>query len=80
MDDWGAPPFVIVKGQRHTKKEFIEDGFSSQTSVGKSESGYLNDELMMEYIKHFDNATNNRRAGKWRLLLFDGLSSHKNST
>jgi hypothetical protein len=42
-----------------------------------SDSGYSNDSLALEWIKHFDKMTKNKSIGRWRLLLVDGHGSHE---
>ena len=46
-------PFVIMKGKHHLEKFYFEGGFSSNTTIGLSESGYLTDELALSLIQHF---------------------------
>ena len=44
--------------------------------IGISSSGYSNDELGYDWIKHFEMYSRKRQYGTHRLLLFDGHSSH----
>lgn len=44
--------------------------------VGVSESGFSNNELAVEWVKHFDRFIAPRQRGAYRLLLFDGYESH----
>jgi len=41
-----------------------------------TESGYSNDEVSLQWIKHFDRMTRVQTKGVWRLLLLDGYGSH----
>jgi len=49
--------FVIMKGAWHLKKFYFERGFTPNTIVGFSESGYLINELVISLMKHFDERT-----------------------
>jgi len=44
--------------------------------LGISESGYSNDQIALDYLKHFNKYTKQRRRGVWRLFIFDGHGSH----
>jgi hypothetical protein len=39
---------------------------------------FTNDHLRMSYLKHFDKFTKDSTKGAYRLLIFDGHSSHLN--
>jgi len=45
-------------------------------SLGHSKKGYTNQEIGVEWIKHFDSQTKAKANGKRRLLLVDGHNSH----
>jgi len=53
----------------------VED-LPPNASIAVSPTGYTNDELTMEWIRHFDAQTKNRTIGAKRLLLMDGYGSH----
>jgi DDE superfamily endonuclease len=41
-----------------------------------SDSGYSNDQIQMEWVRHFNKHTKARTKGAKRLLLCDGYNSH----
>ena len=41
-----------------------------------TESGYSNDQPVLDYIKHFDKFSRGQQKGRKRLLIFDGHGSH----
>jgi hypothetical protein len=45
-------------------------------AVTCSDLGYSNDEIALQWLKHFDKMTKGVTVGVWRLLLFDGHGSH----
>ncbi|EIW54948.1 DDE-domain-containing protein, partial [Trametes versicolor FP-101664 SS1] len=59
-DGSSIPPAVIYKGE----------------ALGYSKKGYVNGEISAEWIKQFDKYTKEKAAGRRRLLLVDGHSSH----
>jgi len=42
-----------------------------------SESGYMNDELALIWIKHFNEYSKKKQVGEWRMLLMDNYGSHQ---
>jgi hypothetical protein len=72
------PPLVILKSG---SRSFMEDWFrqtslDDDTLVGVSETAYTNDELALEWIKHFHRFSALKQRGEWRMLLLDGHDSH----
>jgi hypothetical protein len=41
-----------------------------------SDNGWTNDELGLDWIKHFNRHIESRTTGAYRLLILDGYSSH----
>ena len=39
-------------------------------------SGYLNNKLALDYLKHFNLQSSKRQVGAYRLLIFNGYGSH----
>ena len=75
-DGYVLPPFLILKAKIQLEKWYTNTSIPSSYTIGLSETGYNNDELSLEWLKHFDKWTRRRQAGLWRLLLFDGFGSH----
>ena len=49
------PPIIILEGLVFLEKWFIASvGLYSDTIVGFNDSGYMNDEFSMHYIRYFD--------------------------
>jgi hypothetical protein len=72
------PPMIILKSKSDRLMEDwvratdLPDDWLLETS----ETAYINDEIALEWIKHFDQFSKKRQVGEWRLLLLDGHSSH----
>jgi hypothetical protein len=67
-------PMVIIEGAVLLERYFTDlpDGYL----VGRSDSGYTNDELSLEWARHFVRETQKHLQGVYRLLIFDGFDSH----
>jgi hypothetical protein len=72
-DGSSIPPMVIQQGSVFIER-FFPDGLQDNVLMGLS-SGYNNDELSLDWLKHYDRFTKDRRHGVYRLLIFDGFSS-----
>ena len=69
-------PMMILKDINHLEKWYIQISLPDNYLIGTSNSGYTNDTLFIEWIKHFDRHTRGHTRGVWRLLIFDGYSSY----
>ena len=67
-------PMLIMPGQVIKEKHF-PSGLNDGIMIGVSESGYTNDLLSFEWLKHFDMQTRPAE-GEWRMLIMDGHGSH----
>ena len=67
-----VPPFIIVPGKMMMEKWF--QGLEDNAAVALSDTGYMTDELALDYPKHFERFATPK--GVYRLLLFDGYGSH----
>ena len=72
------PPFAILQ----SKSPKLREDWVKNTSLPgdyhleTSESAYINDEIALNWIRHFDKWSKKRQIGEWRLLLLDGHNSH----
>ncbi len=71
------PPFIIFKGKTHQMRWYSETTIPDSYTIGVSDTAYTNDEIALEWIKHFDLHTQNRTKGAYRLLILDGHGSHE---
>lgn len=67
-------PMMIMVGLLMKEKHFPE-GLNDGIRLAMSESGYTNDILSFEWLKHFDAQTRPPN-GEWRMLVIDGHGSH----
>lgn len=65
------PPLIIFKGQHVPNKEDYPNG----TKLFGSKSGYINEEIFLQFLIHFDEHRE-KVAGKKVLLFLDGHASH----
>jgi DDE superfamily endonuclease len=66
---------VILKAASLLEK-WVIDELSSDTVITHSNTGYSNDTINLEWLKHFDRTTKKSQQGLYRLLLLDGFTSH----
>jgi DDE superfamily endonuclease len=52
------------------------DELNDNTALAYSETDYLNDDINLAWLRHFNKATCIRVRGLFRLLLLDGFTSH----
>jgi hypothetical protein len=71
-----APAFLILAGQYHMAQWYQQPELEDDTAIITSASGYSNDEISLEWLKHFDRHTTKSAIGKYRLLILDGHGSH----
>ena len=70
------PAFLILSGKIHMSQWYRICELPGDTCIGVSETGYSNDELSLQWIKHFDTHTTKLQEGVRRLLILDGYGSH----
>jgi hypothetical protein len=66
--------FIILPGVNYLYKAF-RDLFEN-TLIDVSETGYLNNDLNLEYTRYFNKYIINKRIGKYYILISDGYNSH----
>ncbi|KAF7914288.1 uncharacterized protein EAF01_000694 [Botrytis porri] len=71
------PPFLVVQGQVHLSNWYTETDFPADWAIKPTSNGWTNNETGLEWLKHFDKHTKNRRKGRYRMLVLDGHESHE---
>ncbi|ESZ98945.1 hypothetical protein SBOR_0603 [Sclerotinia borealis F-4128] len=71
------PPFLVVQGQYHLSNWYTETDLPANWVIKPTSNGWTNNEIGLEWIKHFDKHTIYRRTGKYRMLVLDGHESHE---
>ncbi len=69
------PPFLIVTGTNILAPWFLND-LDPNVAVTTSETGFNNDWISLQWIKHFERYSRRGQQGSWRLLIMDGFGSH----
>ncbi|RKL09703.1 hypothetical protein BFJ70_g16619 [Fusarium oxysporum] len=69
-------PFIIGAGQYHLANWYRESNLPADWVIATSQNGWTNNELGLEWLKHFDRSTTNQSTGPYRLLILDGHESH----
>jgi hypothetical protein len=75
-EGWAIPPFIIGAGQYHLATWYRESNLPDDWAIATSPNGWTDNELGLEWLKHFDRSTSARSVGHYRLLILDGHESH----
>jgi hypothetical protein len=73
---WAIPPFIIFAGQHYLSAWYEEADIPRDWAIAVSDNGWTNNELGVEWLKHFNAYTKTRVVGARRLLTLDGHESH----
>ena len=70
------PAFLILTGQVHMSHWYQQPELHNDTRIIPSSSGYSNNEICLEWLKHFEEHSKKSTKGAKRLLILDGHGSH----
>ena len=68
--------FLILPGKHTLYKWALYNNFSDDTSFNTSNSSYSNDNLAMDWLKHFEKQNAKWQIELYRFLIMDGYSLH----
>lgn len=68
--------YLILSGQLHMSQWYAVNELDPQMAIYPTPTGYSNDEVSLDWLKHFEQHTYGLSQGAWRLLLLDGHGSH----
>jgi hypothetical protein len=75
-EGWSLPPFLLVQGAYHLAHWYTETDLPRDWVLRTTINGWTNNEIALEWIKHFDKYTGSRTKGAYRMLVLDGHGSH----
>jgi DDE superfamily endonuclease len=67
-------PMLVIQGSQFLARYFTD--LPDQYCIATSDTGYVNDEICLNWVKHWEKESRTMQQGVWRLLLFDGFDSH----
>ncbi|KAM5527292.1 transposase [Fusarium oxysporum f. sp. phaseoli] len=70
------PPFIIGAGQYHLANWYRESSLPGDWAIATTQNGWTDNEMGLEWLKHFDRSTAKRSNSRYRLLILDGHESH----
>jgi hypothetical protein len=70
------PPYLVVAGKTHLESWYRDSPFPPEWTIDLSETGWTNNRIGLDWIKHFDRYSRPRMTGAKRLLVLDGHESH----
>jgi len=72
-------PMLISRGSTLLNR-YSANSLHREVLQGYSESGYINDDLAIEWMHHFIKCIEKKRVEEWTLLLLDGFVSHSSGS
>ena len=75
-EGWSLPPFLLLQGAYHLAHWYSETDLPDDWTVRTTSNGWTNNEIALEWTKHFDKHTKLRSKGVYRMLVLDGHGSH----
>jgi hypothetical protein len=73
---WTIPPFIISAGQYHLANWYRENNLPDDWAIATSPNGWTDNELGLEWLKHFNRYTANRSTEPYRLLIHNRHESY----
>ena len=67
-------PMLVIEGSQFLARYFTD--LPDRYCIATSDTGYTNDEICLDWVKHWEKESRIVQKGIWRLLLFDGFESH----
>jgi hypothetical protein len=62
------PPYLVVAGKTHLESWYRNSPFPPEWTIDLSETGWTNNRIGVDWIKHFDKHSRPRTTGAKRLL------------
>jgi hypothetical protein len=72
---WTIPPFLILAGKYHLSAWYEED-LPRHWAIAITHNGWTNNQVGVDWLKHFVAHTKDKKVGARQLLIFDGHESH----
>jgi len=69
-------PFIILAAKQHRAHWYRQPELHPETVIATSPTAYSNDEIAIDWIKHFERKSSCYGVGSYRLLILDGHGSH----
>nr|AKC01510.1 transposase [Fusarium oxysporum f. sp. lycopersici] len=67
---------LIGAGQYHLANWYRESSLPGDWAIATSPNGWTDNEIGLEWLKHFDRCTTKQSKNRYRLLILDGHESH----
>lgn len=69
-------PSMLILSGKQVLERWAANNLDGDTLFATSDSRYSNDDLAMDWLRHFDIHSRKGQMGAWRLLVMDGYGSH----
>ncbi|KAJ3455087.1 hypothetical protein MRS44_013687 [Fusarium solani] len=75
-EGWAMQPFIVVAGQCHLASWYQGSNLPGDWAIATTQNGWTDNNIGLEWLKHFDRHIKARTNGRYRLLILDGHESH----
>ncbi|KAF5238999.1 hypothetical protein FAUST_5239 [Fusarium austroamericanum] len=70
------PSFLIAAGEYHYVEWYRDSKLPRDWVIAVTKNGLSDNQMELEWLKHFDQSTANQGSGRYRLLISDGHKRH----
>ena len=71
------PPFLVLQARIYLPSWYTQTGLPLDWAIKTSTNGWTDNNIALEWLKHFDKHTKGCTKGKYRMLVLDGHKSHE---
>ena len=76
-DGFDVPPFIVNLYRFKASTWYTQGGMPASWAIKPTSNGWTDNETGLDWIKHFNKHTKDRRHGSYRMLVLDGHESHR---
>jgi hypothetical protein len=74
---WAMPPLIVVAGKNHLASWYRTTSLPANWVIALSDNGWTTNEIGLQWVQHYNQHSQPRTKGKYRLLILDGHKSHQ---
>ncbi|KAL2889053.1 hypothetical protein HOO65_030554 [Ceratocystis lukuohia] len=75
-EGWAIAPFIVVAGEHHPTKWYKKSSLPTDWAIATTHNGCADNDIILQWLKHFDRHTKAQSIGRYRLLILDGHDSN----
>ncbi|KAL2889054.1 Jerky protein-like protein-like [Ceratocystis lukuohia] len=75
-EGWAIAPFIVVAGEHHLADLYQKGSLPTDWAIAMAHNGRADNDIILQWLKHFDRHTKAQSTGRYRLLILDGHDSN----